>query len=219
MASSDSFVENLPVLYGDSSHGKMKEWRASIYTNAENHGIYTIEFGNEDGKKQITRREFTSGKNIGKKNETTPLQQCSNTVKKLWKDKIEKHGYKERTPPTGEITTTVAVSTNKTPDKILPMLAQSYKPDKPKKSDIVYPCYAQPKLDGLRCIVYCSGEGEILFQSRTGSYFVNLDHIAQDLRDVFRVYPEIMYNVFYYKTHYMLGCEARDTHPIWNGGS
>ena len=47
------------------------------------HGIY-------DGKLQVDSRQYTEGKNIGKKNETTPLQQCIAEVEKKRKDKIEK---------------------------------------------------------------------------------------------------------------------------------
>ena len=79
--SSFKLHETLPTLYGKDIAGKTKQWSAAIYTN----GLvarYTVEYGQVNGKIQSTSRDFTEGKNIGKANETTPLQQCSNEIKK-----------------------------------------------------------------------------------------------------------------------------------------
>ena len=71
--------ETLPTLYGKDTSGKAKQWSAAILLNGSV-ARYTVEYGQVDGKLQTTSRDFTEGKNIGKKNETTPLQQCTNTI-------------------------------------------------------------------------------------------------------------------------------------------
>ena len=74
-------IKTFPTLYGVGINGKIKTWSVHVETNNEETvGVYIIEFGKLEGKQQVTRREYTEGKNIGKKNETTPLQQCINEI-------------------------------------------------------------------------------------------------------------------------------------------
>ena len=78
-------VEELPTIYGVEKNGKTKVWTARIYRDELN-GFATaeIEYGQLDGKKQVTAREYTEGKNLGKKNETTPLEQCISETRRKW---------------------------------------------------------------------------------------------------------------------------------------
>ena len=75
------------------------------------HAFATIEHGQQDGKKQMAVRDYMEGKNIGKKNETTPLQQCIAETRKKWLDKKEKESYQE-TAPTVTTATTVTMATH-----------------------------------------------------------------------------------------------------------
>ena len=59
---------------------------------------------------------------------------------------------------------------------IFPMLAHTYRDHAAK---IVYPAYAQPKLDGHRCIAMPSG-----LWSRTRKPIVSVPHINAALKDV-----------------------------------
>jgi DNA ligase-1 len=122
-----------------------------------------ITYGTAEGKQQEARKEYTVGKNIGKSNETTPHQQCMLETERKWKDK-KKEGYSES-------------CVSDIPATILPMLAQPYK--KEKRNGIVYPCMVQPKLDGLRCIMY-KKEGKVVAQSRTGGIF-ELSYLTESL--------------------------------------
>ena len=97
-----TLVESLPVLYGTEKNGKTRVWIAKIYFKGKSKGeqtqapaFATIEHGQLDGKLQMTIREYTEGKNIGKKNETTPLQQCISETKRKWTDKHEKESYQD----------------------------------------------------------------------------------------------------------------------------
>jgi DNA ligase-1 len=169
--------DTFPILYGIEKNGKVKIWSASVFKhNSEDKAVSVIEFGQIDGKKQIANREYTEGKNIGKKNETTPLQQCINETIKKWKDKKEKENYNEKNEEKNE---------EKEEDKkYFPMLAHTYEPNtkKNKKNDINFPCYVQPKLDGLRCIIYWVNN-VVKCQSRTGTFFDSLLHITDELEN------------------------------------
>jgi DNA ligase-1 len=185
--------EIFPVLYGTEKNGKVKTWSTFVLKHTcEDKAISLIEFGQIDGKKQTVIREYTEGKNIGKKNETTPLQQCINETLKKWKDKKEKESYKESSFalfPVGK-------EEEHKEEKYFPMLAHTYEPNtkKNKKNDISFPCFVQPKLDGLRCIMYLVNN-QIKCQSRTGMFFDSLSHITEELKD------------FYYKNNVILDGE------------
>tara|TARA_Y100001973_G_scaffold43664_1_gene65012 strand:+ start:90 stop:944 length:855 start_codon:yes stop_codon:yes gene_type:complete len=65
---------------------------------------------------------------------------------------------------------------------IKPMLAHKYNPE---KAD--YPAYIQPKLDGVRCVFTKNGA-----YSRTGKEFMNVEHIKNELKPVFKKYPNLV---------------------------
>jgi hypothetical protein len=89
-------VKNYPILYGLEKNKKTKVWEASILLHeSSKKSVSMIKFGQLDGKIQTVLREYEVGKNIGKKNETTHLEQCIIETEKKWKDKKEKEGYKE----------------------------------------------------------------------------------------------------------------------------
>ena len=193
-------VDTLPTIYGVDKNGKTKAWTARIYRDVLNdNATAEIEYGQLDGKKQTTKREYTEGKNIGKKNETTPMQQCLSETRRKWQDKMEKEGY-SLVIPNSETQPTVA-TTNENAVKVFPMLAHTYEPlsSKNTKNGIVFPCYVQPKLDGLRCICYLvpngsssSGESKVVAQSRTGAYFETVEHICAELRPILLKTPGLI---------------------------
>ena len=191
----------LPTLHGTTKTGKTKIWIAKIYMDnimAE----ARIEHGQLDGKLQLTTRQYDKGKNIGKKNETTPLQQCISETERKWLDKKEKEGYIPQNSTSDITNLEISVesldinaknTTNRNVDPILPMLANKYDPNsiKKKKNDINFPCYVQPKIDGLRCITYLEKDGTIKNQSRTGTFFNFLSHINEALKDLLLSFPNI----------------------------
>jgi DNA ligase-1 len=204
-------IEDLPTIYGVEKNGKTKVWTARIYCDALN-GFATaeIEYGQLNGKKQVTSREYTEGKNLGKKNETTPLQQCLSETRRKWQDKMEKEGYSLVVPNSNSESTTTDVTNainalNAT--KVFPMLAHTYEPlsSKTKKNDIMFPCYVQPKLDGLRCICYMAQnatnhEPNVVAQSRTGAYFESVEHICAELRPILLKNPGLILDGELYTT-------------------
>lgn len=168
-------------IYGLNKNGRILEWLASIYCTNENKIYYEIKYGQKDGKMQLSSKEYTVGKNIGKKNETTPYDQCFREVERKRKDKIEKEGYTEN------IDSLIEKEEKETETgKIFPMLAQTYSTTKSSKKDIIFPCYIQPKLDGLRCLSYVNKQTKLIMnQSRTGGIFEHLFHINSKLEQLF----------------------------------
>lgn len=165
--------KTFPKLYGNSANGKVKEWciKVSIINK-----IVTTEIlnGYIDGKKALSKRETLSGKNIGKKNETTAWQQAVNEAEKKWKNKKEKEGYTED----------IKVNKHK---PFYPMLAKTFSInnyDKNRKT-IQFPCKIQPKLDGIRCYAYKNDDGNICLKSRVGKEFLHLKHIKDSLKELF----------------------------------
>lgn len=135
-----------------TSKGKTMMWNISV-TETNEGSVIKTEFGYVDGKKQIQEKLITEGKNLGKKNETTPFDQACKEAESLWKKKKDKQSV------------------------ILPMLAQDYTKHKNK---IVYPCIVQPKLDGIRMIAVMK-DNSVSFYSRMGKELQGLDHIKQEI--------------------------------------
>lgn len=187
----------LETLFGIDKSGRTKSWEASVDLNNDGTATATITYGLISGKKQITTRLYTIGKNIGKSNETSPYEQAVSETQSKWKDKKEKEGYStnklcENTDPSQLSEPTVQNSSTAQPSsKILPMLAHVFEPSK-SKNKIQFPCYVQPKLDGVRCICYLNETNtQVLAQSRTGSYFESVGHIATELLGPFQNIPEL----------------------------
>jgi ATP-dependent DNA ligase len=203
--SATTTVTNFETLFGIDKAGRTKSWSANVVLNDDNTATANVTFGLLTGKKQTTTRNYTVGKNIGKSNETTPYEQAVSETQSKWKDKNEKEGYTTTEPSANatqkakaevesddnEEETKPTATSATTSRKILPMLAHVYEPGKPKNR-IEYPCYVQPKLDGVRCVCYLSPDGTtVLSQSRVGSYFSTVGHITSDLLGPFQTLPEL----------------------------
>lgn len=184
---------NFETLFGIDKSGRTKSWEASVILNGDGTATATIAYGLLEGKKQTTTRHYTAGKNIGKSNETSPYEQAISETHSKWKDKIEKEGYNtEQTASHPPLNSADEVAIKSHPQqKILPMLAHVFDPSNPKNK-IKFPCYVQPKLDGVRCVCYLSQDGTRMFaQSRTGSYFESVGHITTELLGPFSAIPEL----------------------------
>lgn len=151
-------MASFPTLFGEASTGKAKMWSVRVEERATT-GVVIVTHGYVDGKQQVNERVVTTGKNIGKKNETTPVQQAISEAQALWNKKRDA-GYAETAPASGgagtsavdDDTETGATSVGGVP---LPMLALDYNK---RGKDIAFPCYAQRKLDGVRCVAI-AGKG------------------------------------------------------------
>ena len=140
----------LNTLYGRSKSGKIKQWTVSVIQMGDGTCYVETEHGYVDGKKQVDQRYVGEGKNIGRANETTPYEQACSEAQSAYNRKADE-GYvtdKNNIPKASD-------------GLFLPMLAQSY--DKHHKK-IKFPCWVQPKLDGMRMLAkkrmerFCFGQ-------------------------------------------------------------
>jgi len=162
-------VADLPLLFGLSRVGKVKQWQVSVSENEDKTANYTIEHGYVDGKIQSNTKIIRKGKNIGKSNETTPFEQAYSEAQSNWKSQRDQN-Y-ELTHPDPNII----------PRHILPMLANKYSPKKP---NIKFPCYGQPKLNGVRCLNIMAPRFDTpVFSSRNAKIYETLSHLV-DEKDV-----------------------------------
>jgi len=144
------------TIYKKDSKGKIRFLR--VY----NEGSELVqESGLLDTESPIIHKSTAKAKNIGKVNETTPEKQAFLEAVSKIETKMSE-GY----------FTSVAEATNT--KIILPMLAKEYEKEKHK---IVYPCYVQPKLDGMRSL---GGKDKPLI-SRKGKKITTMSHIQADL--------------------------------------
>lgn len=91
-------MSTLPTLYSKNANGSVQQWTVSSSPVQEGHseifGGVTVEYGQVGGALQTTTEILKEGKNIGKKTETTPVQQAALKAKQLF-DKKVKEGYLE----------------------------------------------------------------------------------------------------------------------------
>ena len=160
---------SLPTLYCKSKTGKTQVWNIQVIGST-----IRVSYGYQDGAVTVNEKTITTGKNIGKKNETTPEQQAASEARSTW-DKKKTGGYAESLDDAHVpgVADAAAVAAH---EAILPMLAHDYHK---RGKDIKFPCFVQPKLDGVRCI-FKNG----VLTSRQGKVFPNMEHITQDLKDV-----------------------------------
>jgi len=164
-------MAHFPTLFGTSTTGKVKQWSIEVIDGQP--PVIRVNRGYEGGKIQETDKPITQGKNIGKKNETTPLQQAISEAQSLWqKKRDEKFNPKDDDSDKEERKESRAAAVDH--DVPSPMLAHDY--NKRGKS-IVFPCYIQPKLDGTR-MVAMPQRG--LF-SRNLKAYPHLEHIREEI--------------------------------------
>ncbi len=159
-------IKKLPRLYKLSNTGKISEWDVSI-VDAKPHPFFEMTFGYQGGAKQSQVVSIAQGKNIGRANETSAYEQCIAEAEAKWKKQRDRKGYSIYIPDLDGAR------------NLLPMLAKSYDDQKKK---LVYPCFAQPKLDGIRCLAYYDGfRDKVIMLSRQGKEFKALGHLETEL--------------------------------------
>ena len=136
---------------------------------SDNTAAIIMEYGVKNGKLIKRSKPILTGKNIGKKNETTSYEQAQSEVISIVKKKldqnyefIDKEYQKE-------------LGISNISKSILPMLANKFKSINSKE------VYISPKLDGHRLIAR-SINNEIILTTRKGKIIEGLDHIRTGLK-------------------------------------
>jgi DNA ligase-1 len=161
-------MNKLPTLYKYTATGATQEW--TIFS--EDGSFWTVS-GQTDGKKVTSAKTSCTGKNVGRKNATTPNEQALREAQARWQKKRDE-GYIDD----------VDALDGAGAGRVDPMLAKNYSD---YKDELQFPVYCQPKLDGLRCIVTRHGA-----YSRKWKPFSTLQHIRDALQPIFDKYPTIL---------------------------
>lgn len=165
-AVTDSGRYELPVLSTVDKLGRRTFWKTYV---SPDHLIHS-ESWIDGGKVKQFAPVAVEPKNVGKKNETTQLQQALLECHSKWTKKHD-HAYVEeqRNP----------LVVDHSPEVYLPMLAQKYEERGQKYLRV--PFGASRKFDGVRCIAHrqTSAAREVLLTSRLGKPFSNLQRIRE----------------------------------------
>ena len=177
-------------LYGTATTGKVKVWSIEVI-DREGCGIISTERGYMGGKMIVNEKVISEGKNIGKKNATTAVQQAVAEARSAW-IKMKEIGYSVNGSVNGN-----AVKSDKknsdidveedekevvgkgkgiTEDAPIVMLAHDYNN---RGKSITFPCYCQPKLDGTRAVGIHKG----IF-SRNRKEYPHLEHIMTEIHGI-----------------------------------
>ena len=133
-------MNNYQKLYKLKANNKYYSWTIKIIEKENKHFIQTSH-GQVDGKQVIHEREVKA------KSNRSIIEQCNLEASKKWNDKKNKEGYTENMEEENQNVITL----------IRPMLAQPFDISKyqgnRKCKKINFPCYGQPKYDGIRCLI------------------------------------------------------------------
>jgi DNA ligase-1 len=180
-----------PPLSNKAKTGKAQYWTISVTQNAEGHGVITTKYGFVGGAEQVGEKIITEGKNVGKKNETSPFQQAVSEARAAW-NKKQTIGYAQEA--VGGAGSGASASASPGPDAgiaadrsavidvdiPLPMLAEKFQQ---RGKAIKFPCFIQPKFDGTRTVGLCGiPSGKPCLYSRNRKTYPHLEHIQAVLR-------------------------------------
>ena len=167
-------VQTYPILYKDG-----RQWEIWVDPIDSKLSLIYRRYGKINGKLTTVDRKVTDGKNKGKANETNTFQQACKEAWSFWTKQKEIQNFSEDDNPP-----------NESFFKPSPMLAKTY--DINKRSTIDFPCYVQPKLDGVRLLIYIEN-GETKVVSRTGKNMdnPNIKNIKISCENLLKEHPSL----------------------------
>jgi len=154
---------NLSKIYKRDVAGGTRVWWAEVGEN-ENEGYWRTHSGTLNGEILTTEWKYAEAKR-----QPNSLQQAIFNAKAEMTKKL-KVDYRESLDDIDDTRNSV----------IRPMLANEY-------VGWVGPCFAQPKLDGMRCLANKDG-----LWSRLNNRIISTPHIEGALKEFFRYYPDMV---------------------------
>lgn len=155
------------TLYARSSTGKVLTWFVEQNSNS-----YRVTSGQEDGKKVTTDWTVCYGKNVGRANQTSGIEQAVSEIEALYTKKL-KQKYKK------------SIDDIDTKSFFQPTLAKKYSDYASKINFFDGSWLAQNKFNGVRAVATKDG----IF-SRTGERWLTVPHIEESLKGHFSVFPD-----------------------------
>lgn len=162
-------MTDLPKLYARNKKGAWKEWSVSVETTGERPVVVVLH--GQHGGQLVEERTIVEEVKRG----CADLQaQALRVAQSKWNHKRNRGSYRE---------TMVEEQAENIP---MPMLAQTY-----GKKVMAFPVFAQPKIDGLRCMARMVN-GDVELYSRTGAVFHSVDHIRSALHNFLKKNPDLV---------------------------
>jgi DNA ligase-1 len=166
----------LDTLYGYDKKNKLKEWMIRV-ENHETYSVIVTSYGQLNGKKTEAKVAVRSGKNIGKKNETTHYEQAILDAQSKWTKKkdIEKYSV--------NVEVEFAKLKLNENEEHLPMLAQDYTKHQDKVQKLLKESkiMIQPKLDGYRAVYDTTTKKLTTRQGKAYSILKEHDKLREEL--------------------------------------
>ena len=156
-----TILKAYPALYTRTKKGSVQVWMQEVI-NDEGVAKIRAVYGQLGGKMQTSYRPVLKGKNIGRRNETTPEEQAILEADYRYQKKLDKGATLDENPET----------------PFRPMLAKSFSD---RADSITFPVVVQPKLNGVRCIATRTSDSTIKYTSRLGKEFTTLNHLTAGL--------------------------------------
>jgi DNA ligase-1 len=150
-----------PTLFKRDTSGRVRVWRAERQDHC-----HRVVSGLQDGKLVESGWTVCEATNVGRSNERDPVAQCDFEVRALYEFNVSRDYH-------------ASVDTIDEPKFFEPMLAKKYEGFEPG--------FAQPKLDGVRCIARATG----LF-TRQGKPISSCPHIVEALAPLFAADPDLI---------------------------
>jgi DNA ligase-1 len=163
----DVFKQTYNTLYKLDNKGNIRIW----YIEQEDNKYRSIA-GLRDGKQVVSEWTTCTATNVGRANERGPIEQCTAEINSLYDEKRHDGYYK-------------SVEEAVEHSRFEPMLAKAWVKDfKPEAQFgiIAAGCFAQPKLDGVRCI---ASEAHQLM-SREHKPIVAVPHIWDEVETIIK---------------------------------
>jgi len=154
-------ITSYPTLYKRDTTGRVRIWR--MERQGDRHRVIS---GLQDGAHTESGWTICEATNVGRSNERDPVAQAEFEVQANYEHQLSRE-YHE------------TICTIDKPKFFKPMLAHKY-----EKFEAGF---AQPKLDGVRCIARASG----LF-SREGKPILAVPHVAEALAPLFEADPDLV---------------------------
>jgi len=155
-----------PKLYKLTNNGKIQENQIIVFDRGNEAAIKTFR-GYVGGKITCDEPTIVScGKNIGKSNETSYFEQAISDAQSKWNKKRDE-GY------------CLSIEETENDVLVLPMLAKRFQD---QKKHIKFPCFCQPKFDGIRSNTVVLPDGTVSIKSRKGKEFPHLNHLRMEAK-------------------------------------
>ncbi len=161
-------IKALPVLFKKTSTGALQFWEIRVQHYAPTQSYICIRFGQMDtSNPQETTDLVRSGKNLGKKNETSVSQQAELEAKSKWQKQLAEAGENDLKGVECMLAHAYGI-----------LLNGEFIPDQNHK--IKFPAFIQPKFDGIRSLT----GNEVNLFSREHKPIVSVPHIQKALKHI-----------------------------------